>query len=942
MSRIAAVGKGFLALALLVALLGGVPWALWHYVGWPLPHALPSWSQFTTGLGRQGIPDDVLIKALAFAVWLCWAALCTCVLAEVPAVVRGRSARRLAVVGPVQPLVGRLVAVIVIALLASVPRPASTSPASTLSSVLGGPSRPVPVTAVLSADVLPLATPPAPSAPSAPLPAPTAAPAPAPPLTPLPGGEVYVVQPGDTLWGIAETQLGDPLRWSEIFAMNEGRGEPGGTTFSDPHWIYPGWTLQLPAPVVTTSIAPATSPPPVPAPPPTPAASVPPPAIQPAATQPADQLPAVGTPARPAAGTHRRSPAVPHEQAKATAATWIELASGARLGAAFAAGVVTALGVGRLRRRRGYRPGPPAPGRATEVPLPVPLGGLLRARQTERPDDEGSAGTPDSSSVEGSAASTQANLPSRAEGRADPGTIEVGVGPNGPIEMDLGQWDTIAIDGPWAERVVRAWAGALVTRAGPYGAELLVSDALADRLFPGLAIPLRRTRDPEATLRSLEAEIVGRTRRLDDAESASTADYRAHHPEDPFPLLLVLVDDLAPELADRWRRASSSARLGVAVLLLGAPVGGPSIEAESRGWLRTTDEGGVADAGPAPLAARLAGARLSGLDADEERALLAPVAEAHADPEGGQCVRAPHEAPRTESASDEDPGRPAALDGSEVVAEPWPITVGSSEEEGPPIKLRLLGPMTVEAWGETVASGLRGSAYELLAWFCLRPEGADLDAAVEAIWPDAEPGRGRERCWTALGNLRSRLRPPPDRPADPVAVITKVGEHYRPQLDCLDVDLWRFQAALGEAVSTRGTDAEIPALERAVAAYGGDLCEGADYLWVEPFREDLHRRALDAAVRLAEQLGEDDRMEEATGALEWAVGHDPICEAVVRRLMSSQATLGRPDAIRHTWHRLNVALGELDLDPEPASTRLYRSLTEDASASRHRYEVSVP
>lgn len=36
------------------------------------------------------------------------------------------------------------------------------------------------------------------------------------------GGAVYVVRPGDTLWGIATRQLGSGKRWKEIAALNPG------------------------------------------------------------------------------------------------------------------------------------------------------------------------------------------------------------------------------------------------------------------------------------------------------------------------------------------------------------------------------------------------------------------------------------------------------------------------------------------------------------------------------------------------------------------------------------------------------------------------------------------------------------------------------------------------------------------------------------------------
>src|SRR4029453_19005500 len=54
-------------------------------------------------------------------------------------------------------------------------------------------------------------------------------------------------QPRDTLWRIAETHLGDPLRWRELWELNAGRPLPDGRRLEDPDWIHPGLTLLLPA-----------------------------------------------------------------------------------------------------------------------------------------------------------------------------------------------------------------------------------------------------------------------------------------------------------------------------------------------------------------------------------------------------------------------------------------------------------------------------------------------------------------------------------------------------------------------------------------------------------------------------------------------------------------------------------------------------------------------
>ena len=55
----------------------------------------------------------------------------------------------------------------------------------------------------------------------------------------------YTVERGDTLWDIADEQLGDPTAWPEIWERNAGDDMGGGRTFDDPNLILPGWELEL-------------------------------------------------------------------------------------------------------------------------------------------------------------------------------------------------------------------------------------------------------------------------------------------------------------------------------------------------------------------------------------------------------------------------------------------------------------------------------------------------------------------------------------------------------------------------------------------------------------------------------------------------------------------------------------------------------------------------
>jgi DNA-binding SARP family transcriptional activator len=954
MSRVLHLLRGVGALALLVGLVVGIPWALWHFIGWPLPHHLPSSGQMGHALDQQGIADQTLIDALAVVVWVTWAVLVVSIIVELPAALAGRHAPRLPVAGIFQPLTGRLVAAVLVALLTLAPRPNDGTAPGSLGGRLSAASGRQPVAAMVVKDtaventalrdaglpdtpfdraVLTASTRALPS-----VAAPTVSTAGAVASNETSGpSRTYVVQRGDTLWGIAEQQLGDPLLWSEIYVLNEGRPQLGGTSLTDPHWIDPGWTLLLPAgPTVA---------PPAPAPVPDPAAPTPPtspttpstaPAIAPTTTPVTTSSPSAGP-------TTSTSPARVPVQSKSeahgtgTTATSIRLPSGSIVAGSFAAGVLSALAAGRLRRRRRYRPQPPHPGRHVKVePQPAGLRDLLLAVRAKGKDQDQDL------AVEVRSEPPPMTAIPDDDALLRPDVIEVALRGDEVIRLGICDWPGLALSGPGAASTLRAWLAALITRNGPYGAEMLVVGTLGERLLPGLELPgLHRLKTVEGALSRLESEMIARTRQLDADGLADVIVHRTMSPEYPLPLVL-MVTDLVPEsLQSRWlSMASSATRLGIAALIL-IPPHAPEESQDSQGRIVIDEDGSILRVTPPALADLLEGGLIFELSVSETVDLLGPVASIHNDhefeepellyaqsesgffygsfPDNSFSDSSALEVGTAEGAAG---GSPPSNEHDEPGALSWPAR-GDPEPEPAPIRVELLGPALVEAWGEKVSSGLRASAYELLAWYALRPEGATAEAAIEALWPDASAKRGRERFWTALGNLRSRLHGPGE---DGVEILSKVGEHYRPDPSVLDIDLWRFEAALTESTRASGGVHMVAALERAAVAFGGEFYPSADALWVEPVREDLHRRALDVHIRLAELYDEADRPDAAVGALERAIELDSICEDAYRRLIVLLARLGRTDAAQRAWRLLLGHLAELDLEPEVTTADLVHDL----------------
>jgi hypothetical protein len=225
------VARGVAALLGALVLLLGVPAALVVLVGNPLPATSPSRDWLTAE-----VTAELVINVLAVLVWIVWVHFLVCFLTEWRAVRAGRMPDRVVLGGGSQVLARQLVAgVLLLAGGATMATGISQAyadqapPAATTVRVDDGASQRAEQRAAVHQEA------PAEHAGTA-----------AHRQLKLTTVKVPEGRHHDTLWGIAERTLGDPLRYKEIYQLNKDRVQPDGARLTDADLIRPGWQLILP------------------------------------------------------------------------------------------------------------------------------------------------------------------------------------------------------------------------------------------------------------------------------------------------------------------------------------------------------------------------------------------------------------------------------------------------------------------------------------------------------------------------------------------------------------------------------------------------------------------------------------------------------------------------------------------------------------------------
>jgi DNA-binding SARP family transcriptional activator len=613
--------RGVIAAVVLAALVVGLPWALVHYVGWPLPHHTPTWPELQGFLLTQ-ISVTFVLDFLACACWIVWLFFTLDVLRCAIEVVRGARWPDLSGAGPMHTLAGLLVGAVLLSVLGNRPIASVSGP---LSGALGTGSPVVasapawPTTAspstVTAQDAVVITSTVDTTADLAPS---SATSTPVSVIVRAPANGVY-----DSLWRIAQRTLGDGARWPEIWHANEGKPQPGGRVFTQPSLIYPGQELDLPA--NDTASAPV-APPPITPPP---AAATPPPA---------SASPGTSRPATPAPKAHT-VPKTGHSAQHSLREPGFRWEPDLFVGLGLAAAISAALLVARRRYRARYQPGS---GDRDDFPVAPVVYQLrlahLRAEQDDTGPDLDNLGdinnfvaSEDAENTGGGPASRGLVPPARLIGAPEDGvdetttlTARLGVRDGREIALNLAVARGLGLVGAGAPAAARALLVTVLStsrgrRVGGSStkvvapAEDLVS--LLGRAAAHAQLPtgLQVTGGLDEALDALEAEILVRAR-------ASTGHDAEPRPWSPLVLAAEVTEHQRPRLQAVLDNGSP---FGITGLLLGQWQPGITAYIRSDGTVSATSPG---------LGQALRGTHMFHLGDNDTADLLTLLAQAQPEP----------------------------------------------------------------------------------------------------------------------------------------------------------------------------------------------------------------------------------------------------------------------------------------------------------------------
>ncbi|MCB0991768.1 MAG: hypothetical protein KDB16_12360 [Acidimicrobiales bacterium] len=232
-----------------------------------------------------------------------------------------------------------------------------------------------------------------------------------------------------------------------------------------------------------------------------------------------------------------------------------------------------------------------------------------------------------------------------------------------------------------------------------------------------------------------------------------------------------------------------------------------------------------------------------------------------------------------------------------------------------PRRLRILGQSQLMI-GETMvqtADWRRERVRSLLGYLVLNPV-ATREAATAALWPDADSDSARRNLRTTL-NLLQRVLEPSRMSGDAPYFVRSDGATLSLDTQCLQVDLWDFEAAIDAAVQLRSDGLASQAtdhLDAAIDLYKGEFLEDADEAeWVADQRWTLRSRLLTALIDSAQSHLAMQQVDKALAHAMRATAMEPWSEPAHRLVLECLVERGDTAEARRAAVRCAETLAEV-------------------------------
>ncbi|MCQ6246175.1 LysM peptidoglycan-binding domain-containing protein [Streptomyces malaysiensis subsp. malaysiensis] len=871
--------------AITLALLAGMPYILWHATGVPWPDRIGSWHDLSAWL-MQPVTDPVIVDLLAMVGWVCWAAFACSLLTEaawyalhLPHLLRDHTAHKAHLETlPVQRALAALCVGTLALAVISLWRPSAAN-AHQHTPADGAHTRitaTAPAHAGLTKDAL----------------HPTGA-----ARSTQARGVEYTVAHGDTLWDIAETHLGDPLKWPRIYAANKDRIQADGRRLSDPDQLTPGWQLTIP----TAASSPNPS---RPTPHRAPAKTFTPPT--PTEPPPAEPAPGHGA-ERDTTSRATRDHTTNHTRLGPAA---ISVGTASMIGITTAAGILAAIRFFRVHQNRSRRSSLDAQPPSLS---PVIEKAVVAAREAALPRP--AAAAPDRLITR----RTPPQPPQPAS------TVTIGTANASEISLDA-LAGGCAWTGPGAEAAARALVIGILTAAerlrprAPRVRGLLTQD-LSDRLLPGMPpdfSAVASAEDLNEAIRRAEAHLVAHARHHQDIQEAAhepdPATDDSQEPADSETLVLLTAPNTAQSscLAALANRAPHDALI---VLTLGDLPG-------TTAWRIASDGTVHQQTGNGNRASTLQLFRLTPQAGQDVLDMLLTAHDEDPLPRTLPSARAAAGPPQHPA---QDTDRDPEDDPPPTPPEPEKPVKTRGTDQNKPVRLNVLGPVTLYAHGnpEPIGLGLRSEVREFLALLAAHPTGLIADDIARHLRLSEDPDQSAKEMKNLRRAVRRALRTATGH--NKAEFIQLHGELHKLHTGLIETDLAAYTTALHHAAAAPDGPERLTALHHAVDLYHGPFAHGGDYPWCDSIRESLANKAADAVAHIAhhaEHTGTRQDADAALDQLDKAIRLNPTHEVLYQHAIRLHQAAGRHDTARHIFTVLTRHLNELGLEPDPTTSAL--------------------